>query len=1310
MQNSQDPKKRNTKCPRNAIESNTLSFNQKTRMYFASNDLMSYEKQAKKILSALNLRSTSTGISNKKLIFSGLALLLFCGFGHLVTGSNAHAVNVNQATLLADRLLESSEYDPNEESKVSSLGNRALNTQAKSAGTTSVDEKLTPDQQQPTTLETEGNPAKELRLNQTPTDSTEVVANPDGQTVPDQLQPTTTEGTETRTVSQSTNPIDGVGEARDVGTDDFEVQPGISVDQVLAATPGITDTTQTVEAVAEPSDGIYSVSLQKLINEQKLYCIEALNPCYPFIYNTTNTIDNLRFFNGYTESITMNQANPDDPIMRKYTSDKGKGSVNVMNFLFPSPSGDLNVAAGSEKVDNLDKLNPTPERLARILPVLYNYRVCRKNGIRAERLNPKTDRVCEKLGLTDDEKKAKETANLHHKYCPKDMYLNFIQDAEYMIENQEKNGFSKDEEVRIFPKYTTERLIISYFLKKFDKDEDIKKFYDEITKQLKDETTPMLNRKIKIVTEKDLNDAKNNLEETIKMLKKCNIAASDYSPYKEATKENSTCPAIKDISYGKISFGGIFSDCADIAARHVFNLLLHSQGKIDHPDAPWANILPAEGSDEEKSLEEKLEEVRGAITDARKGEGKKVNFYPLKDRLQMFFLHQKKVGADAGDEVTRTLWEYAICNLTEPDGEIGRVNYVRGKIYELETGYKNMLTLMCRCAKVLFPEKDKDIKVAYAKVKKCSEYEPNENLTSAIIDVFKLFNQFNPKIEILKNKVSISYPDLGNLEFHIKQLDYHGKVDYKPAANKTILTEEEISAIRKSENDFTKMLAEFTSNRSFVLQDDFHNLFFGKGLYYDNDFKKFNLTLFSDKITDSDFLSRCQALRFLKYSQGEEHNRERIESLLKMYVRPHIDSSLIMWLPSGETTNFRDFVVDKYREPLFNVCDYLKSIELINRNNEVTITSFGDSAGWAKNNTDTKFRYTLDENGNAILYPMEDKENLYIPSTITTKKGTFNVSGIGCRACYSSEFLKRVVIEVGATDFQIEQGAFGWCGNLESITIHSTGELRTLNIGNGAFSFSGIESFIVPDSVTELVIGRYAFRNPSLRSFIFPKNVKNLTIGDCAFFSSHIECLDLSSYTGLESIVIGDSAFVGSCIKSIILPKNVETLKIGMYAFKGCPIECLDLSLCINLESIVIDSSAFEGCEYFTGLDLSSCTVLNEVLIGRSAFKDCRSFVVLKFSPNLRSLVINDNAFSCLNLKEFIVPNSVNCLKIWEDVFANCTELKIFTIPESVTVLTLVWSSFSSYCTVRVPEKLKKELGLWRHLYKIEYYKSESES
>ena len=545
----------------------------------------------------------------------------------------------------------------------------------------------------------------------------------------------------------------------------------------------------------------------------------------------------------------------------------------------------------------------------------------------------------------------------------------------------------------------------------------------------------------------------------------------------------------------------------------------------------------------------------------------------------MFFLHQKKVGADAGDEVTRTLWEYAICNLTEPDGEFGPVKYVKGKIYELETGYKNMLTLMCRCAKALFPEKDKDIEAAYVKVKDCPEYEFNANLTSAITDVFKLFNQHNPVVTSSNDKVSIVYSDLGNLKFDIRQSGGHGNVDHNPS-KKTILTEEEIRAIKKSENDFTKMLAKFTSNRKFNLLDDFHKLFFGECIYYDEYSKEFNLTLSSGKVINSDFLSRYQALRFLKYSQGEERNFARIEELLQMYVRFNIDYSLIMRLPDGETTNFTDFVFHKYGASINNSYDDLKGFELINRNKEVTITSFGNSAGWVKNNTNTKFRYTLDESGNAILYPMEDKENLYIPNTITTEKGTFNVSGIGYRACYSSEILRRVVIEGGATALQIKSNAFDSCHNLESITIHSTGELRTLNIGKAAFYKSGIESFVVPDSVSELQIESFAFGecqnlktfklplNPNFRtlnisesvfsctgieSFVVPDSISELQIESCAFWGcQNLKMFKLPSNPEFRILNIGEIAFNELGIESFIVPDSVSDLKIGGGAFWGC--------------------------------------------------------------------------------------------------------------------------------------------------------------
>ena len=229
MQNSQDSKKRNTKCSRSAIENNTLSFNQKAKMYFATNDFMSYEKQAKKILSALKLRSTSTGISNKKLIFSGLALLMFCGFGHLVTGSNAHAVNLDQVISATRNQVDIIKHSPD-----------------KIGDTNPTSKKVKPE------------------LNQ--------------------LQPSAAEES---TAAQAVNPLEDIDETHTVTTDTQDEQTGLSRDQILSATRAMTGTTQKEHINRTPvsalSDVTVTVSSQNPINQlsnnKKLYCLEALNLC-----------------------------------------------------------------------------------------------------------------------------------------------------------------------------------------------------------------------------------------------------------------------------------------------------------------------------------------------------------------------------------------------------------------------------------------------------------------------------------------------------------------------------------------------------------------------------------------------------------------------------------------------------------------------------------------------------------------------------------------------------------------------------------------------------------------------------------------------------------------------------------------------------------------------------------------------------------------------------------------------------------------------------------------------------------------------
>ena len=54
---------------------------------------------------------------------------------------------------------------------------------------------------------------------------------------------------------------------------------------------------------------------------------------------------------------------------------------------------------------------------------------------------------------------------------------------------------------------------------------------------------------------------------------------------------------------------------------------------------------------------------------------------------------------------------------------------------------------------------------------------------------------------------------------------------------------------------------------------------------------------------------------------------------------------------------------------------------------------------------------------------------------------------------------------------------------------------------------------------------------------------------------------------------------------------------------------------------------------------------------------------MFKLSPNLKVLVIDNDVFSCLPLKEFIVPDSVNYLRIGNETFAGCQDLEKVKIP-----------------------------------------------
>ena len=285
-----------------------------------------------------------------------------------------------------------------------------------------------------------------------------------------------------------------------------------------------------------------------------------------------------------------------------------------------------------------------------------------------------------------------------------------------------------------YPEYLTEHILMSYMCQTLNGSEDVQKLYREIAEQLsQNETnkTPTPKRKeektvivAKIAAKKQeiarLNDIINEAE------------TQGLSPYKSATQSDATIPRIGSIETdGNVQIqAATFSDCADIVARHVINLLTFANGQN------WDLVLKDADMED---LNAKLKEVVDAIENKNP-----VKFYDLKTRLQMFFLYQRgfieridnkknrkyrsKNGADDVTPLARTLWEYVICNMNEENLKNGLdkdkglypIVYVDGKNHEIETGYINMLKLMWNMAKAL-NLKSEALNLAKSKIDALSE-------------------------------------------------------------------------------------------------------------------------------------------------------------------------------------------------------------------------------------------------------------------------------------------------------------------------------------------------------------------------------------------------------------------------------------------------------------------------------------------------------------------------------------------------------------------------------------------------------------
>ena len=260
----------------------------------------------------------------------------------------------------------------------------------------------------------------------------------------------------------------------------------------------------------------------------------------------------------------------------------------------------------------------------------------------------------------------------------------------------------------------------------------------------------------------------------------------------------------------------------------------------------------------------------------------------------------------------------------------------------------------------------------------------------------------------------------------------------------------------------------------------------------------------------------------------------------------------------------------------------------------------------------------------------EYTDTVVIPSTVTYKGITYNVTKIGYNAFRYSELLSAVTIPSSVVE--IDEYPFVHCAYLASITVEE---------GNPVYNSQDACNAIIETATNTLIVG--------CKNTIIPSTVTK--IGDWAFagcyFLQNINLQDTMAFTELK--YYDDVMWT-----SLTIPNTVT--EIGNHAFYNC----------VYLESVTIPegvktigNSAFQSC-----YSLESVTIPNSVTeILESAFAECISLRTVTLSEGLSTIAYGVFR-NCRSLESVTIPRGVN--EIQWDAFKNCKSLESVTIPGDV--------------------------------------------
>jgi hypothetical protein len=267
---------------------------------------------------------------------------------------------------------------------------------------------------------------------------------------------------------------------------------------------------------------------------------------------------------------------------------------------------------------------------------------------------------------------------------------------------------------------------------------------------------------------------------------------------------------------------------------------------------------------------------------------------------------------------------------------------------------------------------------------------------------------------------------------------------------------------------------------------------------------------------------------------------------------------------------------------------------------------------------------------------------------------------------------------------QIAQSAFGYCGNLTTVTIPGS----VTDIGYGAFQYCpNLAAVTVPDSVTNL--GDLAFdhcsglgvatigsgvKNIGNQALAYCYSLTNVTLAGTVTnlgVEAFYQCQSLTSFTLPAAVTsIGFQTFAACFnLSSLTLSPSLATIDADAFESSGLT------NLTIPASVTNIGSSVFQSCQQLTNITVDGSnpaySSVDGVLFDRAqttlirypAGKTANSYAI----PN-GVISIAQGAFAISpNLNNVTFPNGLASLG--QFAFANCLGLTSVTLPASVTNL-----------------------------------------